>query len=130
MTELVVDTNVFLRFLLGDVPSQYKEAKRLFTLAKKGQYKLHVPQIVIFEVFFALEKYYHFSRPRVLDKLKGILGAQYLIIQDRDIFNEAIKLAYKHNLSIADCFLVSFAKFQSSQLFSFDKDVVKLSSNK
>lgn len=46
--QFVVDTNVFLRFLLKDVKSQYQQAERFFRQAKSGKIKLIVPQIVIF----------------------------------------------------------------------------------
>lgn len=124
--QFVVDTNVFLRFLLKDVLSQYKKAERLFREAKSGKIELIVPQIVIFEIAFALEKYYEFGKKEVIANLQTIIATVYLKIQDREIFAQALKLYSVGNLSLTDCFLVSYVKTTITTLFSFDKRLLKL----
>lgn len=126
MKSFVVDTNVFLRLILDDIPQQADEAEELIKQAKNQKIKLIVPQIVIFEIEFALEKYYGFAKSEIIDKLSSIVSAKYLNIENKDIFNMSIKLYEKSNLSLVDCFLKSYSVNTDSEVFSFDKDFKKL----
>lgn len=125
--KLIVDTNTFLRFLLNDIPSQANLAEELFKSAQNNKKKLLVPQIIIFEVVFALEKYYGFPKQDVIDKIKIILAMDYLKIEDDDIFKDALMLFEGRNISLTDCFLISFAKAKEASIFSFDKKLSKFS---
>jgi len=86
MTTVVADANVFLRFILGDVHSQKMEAERLFLKAKKGDITLIVPQIIIFEVEFALTKYYRFKKSDVIFRLESLLSADYFDVDKKKFF--------------------------------------------
>lgn len=55
MKHYVVDTNAFLRFLEGDIPTQKREVEILLEQANKGEVKLFVPQIVIFKLHFIID---------------------------------------------------------------------------
>lgn len=121
MTRILLDTNAFLRILLNDIPSQADQVEKLIKEAKRGKVELLVPQIVIFEIAFALEKYYHFPKENITDKIKTILAMQYLKIQDREIFQKAIELFGQKNLSLTDCFIIHFAETKGTSIFSFDK---------
>ncbi len=87
---------------------------------------MFVPQIIIFEIAFVLEKYYHFSRLEIVDKLKSILAVSYLKIQNRETFKRSIELFSTQNVSIADCFLICFAKEKEADIFTFDQKLKKL----
>lgn len=126
MSKLVVDTNIFLRWLLNDIPKQADEVEKLFQEAKKAKKKLIVPQIIIFELAFALDKYYHFPKREVIDKLKSLLATGYIKIQDREIFKEAISFFGRKNVSLVDCFIINFAKQHKANLFSFDRNLNRL----
>ncbi len=126
MKTLVLDTNALLHFLLDDIPLQTKEVKRKIKLAESGQIKLIIPQIVIFEIVFALTKEYDFKIEGVAEVLRKILLNRYLLIQDRDIFEQALKI-FSNKLSLADCFIYFFAKENKAELFTFDKSLQKLS---
>ena len=123
MMQLAIDTNVFLRFLLKDVSSQHEQAKELFDKAKKGKIKLIVPQIVVFEIVFALTKYYFVSKEETISKMKTLLTTEYFQVQDKEILIPALDLFTTSNLSFPDCFLVSYAKSKEAQVFTFDKKI-------
>ncbi|MBI2326853.1 PIN domain-containing protein [Candidatus Curtissbacteria bacterium] len=126
MTRTVIDANAFLRLLLDDIPSQADQIQKILLEAKKNKKELLVPQIIIFEIVFALEKYYHFPKQKIVDNIKSILAMRYFKIQDREIFKRAIDLFDKKNVSLTDCFLVYFVQHNDANLFSFDKDLKKL----
>ena len=125
MKTLVLDTNALLHFLLDDIPSQTKEVKRKIELAKEGKIKLFVPQIVIFEIVFALTKEYGYKIEEVAEVLRKIFINKDLQVQDGDIFEQAIKI-FSNKLSLADCFIYFFAKKNEAELFTFDKTLKNL----
>lgn len=123
--QIVLDTNTFLRFLLNDIPQQADAVEKLFKQAQRGKVILFVPQIALFEIVFALDKYYHFSKTDIGDKIKAIITRQYLAIQDRELFNKAIECFLQQKISLADCFLIAFAEQKDAEVFTFDKDLQK-----
>ena len=121
MKSVLPDTNFFLRYLLDDVPSQVKIAEKLFTDAKNDKIKLRVPQIIIFEIHFALIKYYLFPKNEVLDKLENVVSTDYFLIEDRDVFLKAIDIHREKNISFVDSFLKALCESKNFKLLSFDK---------
>ena len=125
MRRIIVDTNVFLRFLLGDIPSQKKEAENLFKMARKGSIEIIVPQIIIFEIEFISRKYYRFSVAEISSKIKSLLNAEYFQISERLLFLKSLEIYQSKNISFVDSFLISFAELEDLELFSFDKKLLK-----
>lgn len=126
MNKLILDTNIFLRLILNDIPKQADEVENLLRKAKKDNTKLLVPQIIIFEIEFALSKYYKFPKSEVIDKLESILAMPYFLVQDGDIFKESLKNYKKKNLSLVDCFLIAKSEIEQAKIFTFDKDLSNL----
>lgn len=126
MKTIIPDTNVFLRFLLNDVPKQKQAAEKLIRQAKENKINLLIPQIVIFEIDFILEKYYLFSREEVIEKLHSLTSVDYLEIESREVFSEALKLYKKQPTSFVDCFLIARARLEEAELFTFDQKLQKL----
>lgn len=127
MTQVIADTNVFLRFLLKDIPHQFVQAKSLFKKAEKSEILVFIPQIVIFEAFFALEKYYNFPKTEIIDKLQSLLAVKYFSIQDRQAFELALNLFEENDISLTDCFIVSLSRTTGAEIFTFDKKLGKYS---
>jgi|SRR3989338_9030408 len=126
MKQIVVDTNAFLRLFLDDVPQQVKEVEVLLKKARSAQITAYVPQIVIFELNFILDKYYNFKKVEIIDKLKSVIQSPYLHVQDRTILQEALKIYEKNTVSLADSFVLSFAQEKGAEVFTFDKNLQKL----
>lgn len=126
MRSIIIDTNGFLRALLNDIPEQAEKIKQLIKQAKKGQITIIVPQIVLFEIDFALEKYYKQNKQEVIEKLKSLLSASYFVIESRDIFQKALLFYSENNISFVDCFLLARAKLEEAELFTFDQKLVSL----
>lgn len=128
MKTYVLDTNPLARFLLLDNPSQAAEVEKLFIRAKTGKVRLVVPQIVIFEIFFTLGKFYNFSKGEIIEKASPLITSSYLEIQNRELFIKALDIVKEYNnLSFADCFVMVWAKEISANLFTFDKKLAKIS---
>lgn len=127
MKKVIADTNVFLRFLLNDIPKQADRAERLFNNAKTGKIKLYIPQIIVFEIHFALEKYYLLPKEVILDKLKTLVSTTHFVLQDREVFMKALEVYNNTNISFVDAYLLSLVKLEDFELFSFDSKLLKTS---
>lgn len=129
MKTLILDTNSLLRFLLDDVPSQTKLVKEKIRLAKQGELKLVVHTLVIFEIIYALTKVYGFSKEKVINVLKKLIAFKYLDIPEREIISNALEVYLIKNLSFVDCFLHKLSHKFNAELFTFDRNLEKLSTN-
>lgn len=126
MKSIIVDTNAFLRFFLDDIPEQKGKVKQLFHKAKQKEVILIVPQIIIFEIDFILEKIYDFPKEDIIDKLQSLITTQYLLVESRNIFNKSLLLYEKENISFVDSFLLAKSVLEDAELFTFDQKLQKL----
>lgn len=126
MRKVILDTNGFLRLLLNDIPEQADRVEHLIEKAKEEKIIILVPQIIIFEINFILQKYYLFERENIIDKLKSLVAAVYFQIESRDIFRKALLVYEEKNISLVDSFLLAKTQLENAELFTFDKDLDKL----
>src|SRR3989344_165304 len=120
MKKILIDTNGYLRLLLNDIPNQANQVEFLLQQAKKGEIKVLLPEIVIFELVFALTKYYRFSKEEIVDKIESLISSTYIQVESKRMFVKTISLYPKSNVSFVDCFLRSTAETHSASLFTFD----------
>jgi predicted nucleic acid-binding protein len=126
MRTFIVDTNAFLRFLLDDIPEQKEAVETLFKNAENKKYTLIVPQIVVFEIYYSLEKYYHVPKEVIVTQLLFLVSNPCLQIQNRDMFQKALKMLLTTTVSFPDTFLAVTAAEKNAELFTFDKKLQKL----
>ncbi len=121
MKRILLDTNSLLRLLLNDIPSQKKIVEELLQKAKSRQIYILIPEIVIFEVEFALNKYYCVPKDKVIEKLQIIVSMNFIDIESRQSFILALDLYTKQKMSFVDCFILAKSKIEGYELFTFDK---------
>lgn len=125
MTEIIIDTNAILRFILKDVGTQHVEIYELIKKAKNKKLRLVIPEIVVFETYFTLKSYYEYEKETLLNVLESLFSADYLKIENKQIFMETIKIFRNSNLEFVDCFLISKSKNLDLKLFTFDNNLKK-----
>lgn len=114
------DTNVLLRWALGDVPEQAERATRLL----EGTEEVHVTDAAIIEAGYVLEKIYGFDRKIVVGYLRAVLALGQVNC-NRALFSQVLPL-YEQNaqLSLTDCCLALYAELNDAQpLYTFDKQL-------
>ena len=121
----ILDTNCFLRLFLNDIPEQANQVEEVLEQAKKKKVEIFVPQIILFELHFALEKYYHFPKDEVIDKLKTLVATEYLKVESQEIFSTALTLYTQASTSFVDCFLLAQSQKEKAELFTFDQKLRK-----
>lgn len=124
--KLIIDTNGYLRLFINDIPEQADIIEKLLIQAKKSIIEVLLPQIIVFEIHFALEKYYHFNKNEVIEKLESLVSTDYIQVESRKTFIEAINIYKNSNTSFVDCFLFSKKILEKADLFTFDKKLKKI----
>src|SRR5690242_14209429 len=117
MKKILVDTNLFLRFFINDIPEQKKVCEKLLLAANKKEILLIVAQQVIFEMDYVLEKTYKVEKDTAISYLYELISSDAIQIESRSILLSALH-AYKATtkVSLVDCFLLYKAQEENAQL--------------
>jgi uncharacterized protein len=117
-----LDTNILLRLIVGDVPTQTTVIEDLLANASS----LQVADVVIFETVFVLQSYYAFSREDIYLSLIAIVRHPKINC-NRRLFEQAFALYREYQrLSLVDCALPGYALLNgATPLYTFDKDLAK-----
>lgn len=122
----ILDTNVLLRFLVGDNAAQQKRAEHWLKEAADGKRIIIVSAIVIAEACFVLESFYRHSRGEIADALEVFLAERWLHVEDRDILL-GIWPWYRQGAHFVDSFLCAKAQTENAEILTFDKKLSKQS---
>ena len=121
----LIDTNVILRYLLGDHVKFSQKAEDFMLEVSKGVKKAEILDIVIVECIYVMEKFYNVPKSVIVDKLSKILNFSGIINPDRSKILKALFQYEKSNIDIVDCILASQSSLERV-VVSFDKDFEKL----
>jgi len=118
---IFVDTNVFLRFFVGDVESFYHKAKELFEQAENGKVKLETSDVVIAEIIWVLESYYGFSKSEIKDVIDAVLETKNLRTANHSRVKEAINLYEAGKMDFIDAYNIAYLKAKDfNKVATFD----------
>jgi|SRR4051794_2580701 predicted nucleic acid-binding protein len=130
-SEQFLDTNIFLRHLLGDDPNQSPRATPYFQAIDQGLRKARISDIVIFEVVFALERGYRRSKTEIQSAVLPLLDLPGIVLPGKRKFREVFRLYVEKNISFADAYhAVMMRKLELSEIVSFDRDFDRVSNIK
>ena len=104
VTKVFVDTNVFLRFLTNDDPAKAKRAEALFRKGIKGQVQLTTSLLVVAEIVWTLESFYHLSKTDIASKVETILNTPNLLCLESETIVLALDLYVQENIDFIDAF--------------------------
>jgi predicted nucleic-acid-binding protein len=121
----LIDTNVVLRYLLGDHREFSPKAEAFMSDVFEGTKKAEIPNVVIVECVYVMEKYYGIPKSEIAEKLIGILNFSGIVNSDRSEILEALLKYDSLNMDIVDCILAARSS-PEKVVISFDKDMGKL----
>ena len=113
----LIDANVILRFLLNDVESQSKVAKKAI---EEGAFT--IPEVIP-EVLYVLTSVYKEPRENVGKILS--LFIDNVSITDKTIIKEALFQYTNTSLDYVDCVLLARAKMLGEEILTFDSKLNK-----
>lgn len=126
MSEVILDSNIFLRHLLQDIPSQSAKTKEIFEQIEKGAKKGLVSILVINEIIWVLEKYYKLKRNVYIPKVLKLFYLEHIKIIEvkKDLVMKVLEKMKKQKYDFTDIYLAYIA--QGEKIASFDKDFTKI----
>jgi len=86
-----IDTNVLVRFLVGDDPDQEARAADFLARAAASGERLFVPQIVMCELVWVLSYAYGKSRAEITPGLESLMRARQLTFEQPDQIRTALE---------------------------------------
>ncbi|GHU85740.1 hypothetical protein FACS189473_4930 [Spirochaetia bacterium] len=117
---IVLDTNVILRFLIGDIPEMSITAADII-----ANRVCTTPIEVIAEVVYNLEKYYGYTRELVSEKIKNFILLKEDLVMESNVVRFACNLYAGTKLDFVDCLLDGYAKIKGNPVFTFDGGLKK-----
>ncbi len=121
----LIDTNVVLRYLLGDHPELSPKAEAFMSDVFSGAKKAEILDVVIVECIYVMEKYYNIPKSEIVEKLSGILSFSGIVNPDRSEILQALLKYENSNIDIVDCILAARSS-PEKVVISFDKDMKTL----
>lgn len=118
----MIDTNIVIRFLVGDGGEQAMKARNLFQNAADGKVILVIPEIVFIETVHVLRSYYQTKKAdiagalRCLIRLPGVETTTSISVLTKGVENfEAVNAPWPDALIAAHAFYAN-----TPEIYSFD----------
>lgn len=121
----VVDTNLFIRALTNDHPTQSAAAGAFFQRIERGEITVEAPVTVIADAVFVLvsPRLYDLPRAQVQALLTTLVRLPHLRVASRAMVLRALVLFGSSTLDFGDCCLVAhLQEAGGTEIFSFDRD--------
>jgi len=117
--EPFLDTNILLRHLLGDEPTQSPRATAYVRAIEQGLRQAHLSDVVVSEAVFALER----SKAEIRSAVLSLVELHGIVLAGKRKFREVFDLYVERNISFADAYHVAMMqKLGLSKIVSFDRD--------
>lgn len=128
MKKYFLDTNIFLRFLVGDNKKMLGECLTLFDSIKGGKVDAVTSNVVLSEVVWTLGSLYKYPKSKIIDAIKGILGFPGIKIIDGCMILIALEIYQGVNIKFIDSLIASIDDIYNGRwvVVSYDKDFDKL----
>ena len=121
----LVDTNVLVRHLTGDPPSQARRA----TAFLRASHELVLPDLILAELVYVLESFYERPRGEVAVAARALLAFPSVNVVDRDLLLRALEHYESSHLDFADAYLAAAAElWKVDRVASFDRALDRITS--
>jgi predicted nucleic acid-binding protein len=115
-----IDSNLILRYLLGDSDSDKTE--RLL----KEKKELLLTDVTIAEIIWVLDSFYKWGRENIVDAIASLVDLDS-IYSDKELILIALGLFKKHNIDYIDAYIAAnIIRDGSGRVYSFDRDFDKI----
>lgn len=123
---IVVDTNYFLRFFLGEPYDQHAKAKTLFQKAARAEVQLATSSIVFFEVYWVASSFYRLEKAKIVAFLRNILKMEFIDLENRTLLADAVRTYGETPFDLEDAYNMAFAEsVRAKELATFDVKLAK-----
>ena len=118
-----LDTNVLLRHFLQDHAEHSPRATAFLTRVERGEVRVHISDVVLFETVFILERQYRQPKPTVRDLVLGLIELPSVVLPAKHRWHRVVDRYVDANLPIADAYhTVLMEQLETDQIITFDRD--------
>lgn len=123
-----LDTNVIVRYLVGDPEAEWQNAKAIALIdeALNSQTPVFLNHVVICETIWVLAYHYKVPKMALVDSLEQLFLHPGFRFESREQLTYALETYRTGNADFADCLIAALNREQGcSKTFSFDQQAVK-----
>jgi predicted nucleic acid-binding protein len=123
----IIDANIILRFLTNDIPKQADRCTGLLKRIESGSEEVWLPDLVLADIVWTLEKFYKQPKQRIQELLISILELKGLRHNNKKISKLAFQLYVEKNIDWTDAFVAAQMITQKKcEIYSYDSDFDKV----
>ena len=123
----IIDANIVLRFLTNDIPKQADRCTGLLKRIESGLEEAWLPDLVLADIVWTLEKFYKQPKQRIQELLIPILELKGLRHNNKKISKLAFQLYVEKNIDWTDAFVAAQMITQKKcEIYSYDGDFDKV----
>jgi len=121
-----IDTNILVRFLVGDDKQQAKKVYNIFKKTELDKKELFVPLLVVLELIWVLESVYEIPRTEILDSISELILMPILLFEHQSTLQQFTSAAQGNKYDLSDLLIAHSAKTQGCEtVITFDKKASK-----
>jgi len=120
----LIDTNIIIRFLVGDHEEHLHIATDIFTRVEKAELEIEILDSVVMESLFVLIKFYKLPKSEVIADLKRLISLRG-VVGDKVVLIEALNIVNEKNIDFVDALICAKSNLQGYGKLSFDSDVTR-----
>lgn len=120
----LIDTNIIIRFLVGDHDEHLQIATEIFSKIENGEIEVEILEPVIMEALFVMVKFYKLPQSEVIADLKRLIALRG-VVGDKVLLIETLNIIEDKNIDFVDALICAKSRLQGYEKLSFDKDVNK-----
>lgn len=103
-----LDTNVLVRFLTGSPPEQFRRSVILFESVERGDERIILNYVVVFESVWVLNRSYDVPMERIRDVMLALINLPNVQLADKPLYERAFDISIELNIPFADAFSAAF----------------------
>ena len=120
----LIDTNIIIRFLVGDHEEHLKIATEIFIKVENAEIEVEILDSVVMEALFVLIKFYKLPKSEVIADLKRLIALRG-VVGDKILLIETLNIVDDKNIDFVDALICAKSRLQGYKKLSFDADVNK-----
>lgn len=122
-----LDTNILLRYLVGDCDEQAERSLNLLMKVEQGEERVFTSALVIFETVFTLQKFYKVPRQEIAEQISSIISMHNLQLPEKSVYYRAFDIYVSKAISFVDAYNAAYTLTQGHPtIYSWDTDFDKI----
>ena len=123
---IFVDTNYWLRFLIGDNTKQQAEAKQLFRQGAEGKVKLFSSLVVFLEIYWVMSSFYGKNKPEIIKILEDVLRLDFVKWENEKLLRMTLAMFIHTGLDLEDSYNLIYAgRMKAKKFKTFDLKLIR-----